>query len=84
MPGKETTDAMFALIMLMKKYRKGQRRASLSIRGPRESLCQGSAIVVLYEKISNSGKICTTCTGYVQGKRNSGEVCCRNYRKFQD
>ena len=25
MPGKETTDAMFALIMLMEKYRKSQR-----------------------------------------------------------
>ena len=24
-PGKETTDAMFALIILMEKYRKGQR-----------------------------------------------------------
>ena len=40
--------------------------------------------VVLYEKIRNSGKVCVTCTGYVQGKQNSGEVCSRNYRKFQD
>ena len=40
--------------------------------------------VLLYEKTRNGGKVCVTCTGYVQGKRNSGEVCSRNYRKFQD
>ena len=64
MPGKETTDAMFALRMLMEKYREGQR-ATLCIRGHRESLWQGSAgrAVVLYEKIRNSGKVRATCTG---------------------
>ena len=36
-PGKETTGVMFALRMLMEKYREGQR-ATLCIRGPRESL----------------------------------------------
>ena len=39
--------------------------------------------MVLYEKIRNGRKICVTCTGYVQGKQNSNEVCNRNYRKFQ-
>ena len=39
--------------------------------------------MVLYEKIRNSGKVCATSTGYVRGKQNSGEVCNRNYRKFQ-
>ena len=65
MPGKGTTDAMFALRMLMEKYREGQ--ATLSIRIPIESLRQGSAgtAVVPYEKIRNSGKVCATCTGYV-------------------
>ena len=46
MPGKETTDAMFALRMLMKKYREGQRElpcVSLDLakaynRAPREEL----------------------------------------------
>ena len=49
----------------------------LCICGPRESLRQGSArrAVVLHEKIRNSRKVCATCTGYVQGKQNSGEVC---------
>ena len=64
MPGKGTTDAMFAFD---KKVQGRSKRATLCIRGPRESLRQGSAgrAVVLYEKIRNSGKICATCTGYV-------------------
>ena len=79
MPGKGTTDAMFALRMFMEK------RASLCTCEHKESLRQGSArrAVVLYDKIRNGTKICATYTGYVQGKRNSGEVCSRNYRKFQ-
>ena len=40
--------------------------------------------MVLYEKIRNGGKVCETCTGYVRCKRNSGEMCSSNYRKFQD
>ena len=61
------------------------KRATLCIRGPRESLRQYSErrAVILHEKIRNGGKVCETCTGYVRGKRNSGEVCSRNYRKFQ-
>ena len=44
MSGKRTTHAMFALRMLMEKYMEGQRHlhATLCIRGPRESLRQGS------------------------------------------
>ena len=82
MPRKRTINAMFDLRMLMKIT---EKRATLCIRGPRESLRQGSEkrTVILYEKIRNGGKICATCTGYVRGKRNSGEVCSRNYRKFQ-
>ena len=40
----------------------------MCIRGPRESLRQGSVgrAVVLYEKIRNSGKVCATSTGYVR------------------
>ena len=61
------------------------KRGLLCIRGPRESLRQVSARsdVVLYEKIRNSGKAFATCTGYVPRKQNSGEVCSRNYKKFQ-
>ena len=65
MPGKETTDGMFALRMLMEKYKEGQRELHC-VFVTRESLRQGSVgrAVVLYEKIRNSGKVCTTCTGY--------------------
>ena len=67
MPGKGTTDAMFALRMLMKKVQGRSKRATLCIRGPREGLRQGSTgrAVVLHEKIRNSGNVCTTSTGYV-------------------
>ena len=66
-PGKGITDAMSALRMLMEKYRKGQKTATLCIRRLREDLRQGSTgrAVVLYEKIRNSGKVCATSTGYV-------------------
>ena len=72
----------------MEKYREGQRELHYTynyIRGPIESIRQGSMkrAVVLYEKISNGKKVCTTCTGYVPGKRNSGEVCSRNYKSFK-
>ena len=77
MPGKGTTDGMLASTMLM--------GAILCTREPRENLrqCSERKVVVLYEKIRNGGKVCATCSGYVRGKRNSGEVCSRNYRKFQ-
>ena len=69
MPGKRTTNAMFALRMLMEKYRARVYCVSfMCIRGPRKSLRRGSAerAVVLYDKIRNSRrKICATCTGYV-------------------
>ena len=67
MLGKETTDAMFALRMLMEKYREGQKKLHCVFVNLRESLRQGSTrrAVVLYEKIRNNGKVCATCTGYV-------------------
>ena len=56
MPGKGTIDAMFALRMLMEKYKESQREFTLCICGPRESLRQGytGKAVVLHEKIRNS------------------------------
>ena len=82
MPGKGTTDAIFALRMLMEKYRENQIELHCVFvdleksydRVPREEL---------YEKIMNDRKVCATCTGYVRGKRISGEVCSRKYRNFQ-
>ena len=43
------------------------KRATLCIRGPRESLRQSSTerALVLYEKIRNNGKVCATSTEYV-------------------
>ena len=62
-----TTDAMFALRMLMEKVQERSKRATLCLHGPRESLQQGSErrAVILYEKIKNDEKVCATCTGYV-------------------
>ena len=85
MPGKETTDAMFASRMLMEKYRKCQRElhcvfVDLEIaynRVTREELWY------CMKKSEMAEKVGATCTGYVRGKRNSAEVCSRNYRKFQ-
>ena len=82
MPGKETTDVMFALRMLMEKYREDQRELYCIIVDL-EKAYDKKRVVVLYEKIKNGGKICATCTEYIRGKQNSGEVCSRNYRKFQ-
>ena len=67
MPGKETTDAMFSLTMLMQKYRKGQRELHCVFVDLEKQLTTGSArrAVVLYEKIRYSGKVCATCAGYV-------------------
>ena len=67
MPGKGTIDAMFALRMLMEKYREGQRElycVFVDLEKAYERASVGKA-VVLYEKIRNSGKVCVTCTGYV-------------------
>ena len=67
MPGKGTTDAMFVLRMLMEKCKEGQRQlhcvfVNLVIaydRVPREELWYSK------RKSRNSGKVCTTSTGYV-------------------
>ena len=64
MPGKETTDAMFALKMLMEKYREGQRElycVFVNLEKAYERVPQEE----LYEKIRSSEKGCATCTGYL-------------------
>ena len=73
---------MFALRMLMEKYREGQRKLHCAFvdlekaynRIPREELW--------YCMRKSELKVCATCTGYVRGKQNSGQAC-RNCRKFQ-
>ena len=82
MPGKRTTDAMFALRMLMEKYREGQRELYCVFVDLEKAYDRVTA-VVLYEKSKISEQVCATCTRYVRGKQNSGEVCSRNCRKFQ-
>ena len=66
MPGKGTT-CHVCFKNVDRKVRGRSKRATLCIRGPRESLRQGSTrrAVVLHEKIRNSRKVCTTSTGYV-------------------
>ena len=70
MPGKGTTNAMFALRMLMEKYRKGQRELHCIFvdlkkaynRVPQEELWYCMGKLEIAEK-------CATCTGYVQVKQ---------------
>ena len=70
MPGKRTTDTMFALRILMEKCRKGQTELHCVFvdlekfydRIPRR-------VVVMHEKIRNGGKVCANCIGCVRGKR---------------
>ena len=85
MPGKGTTDAMFALRMLIEKYKEGQRELHcVFVDYCTKSLPQVSRTkaVLLHEKIRNGKKVIATCTRYIRGKRSSGEMCSRNYKKF--
>ena len=84
MPGKGTTDAMFALRMLMGKYREGQRELHCVFVDLKKAYDRVPRKDLWYcKRKSNSGKKCATCTGYARGKRNRVEVCSRNYKKFQ-
>ena len=68
MPGKETPDAMFALIMLREKYREGQSELHcvfVDLEKAYDRVRSAGKAVILYEKIRNSGKVCATCTKYV-------------------
>ena len=68
MPGKGTTDAMFALRMVMEKYwEAGQRELHCVFVQLEKALRQGftGRAVVMYEKIRNSEKVYATCTEYV-------------------
>ena len=57
----------------------------MCIRGPRESLRQGSQrrAVVLYEKIRNGGKVSATCSEYVRGKRTGVRCAVQTTESFK-
>ena len=82
-PGKGTTDVIFALRMLMEKYRDGQREFHCVFvdlekaynRVPREELWY------CIRKSGMAEKYVRLVQDMYEG--NSGEVCNRNYRKFQ-
>ena len=66
MPGKGTINAMFALRMLMEKYKEGQRVLHCVFMDLEKAYVRPKRrAVVLYEKIRNSGKVCVTCPGFV-------------------
>ena len=67
MPGKETTDVMFALRILMKKYREGQRELHcvfVEIEKAYDRVAREELWYCMRE-IRNRGKVCATSTGYV-------------------
>ena len=85
MPGKGTTDAMFSLIMLMEKYREGQRQLHcvfVDLEKAEDRVLR-KELWYCMKKSGIAKNICAICTGYIRGKQNSGEMCNRNYRKFQ-
>ena len=57
MPRKSTTDAMFALRVLMEKCRGGGQKELHCVFVDLKSLCQGSKrrAVVLYEEVTSGG-----------------------------
>lgn len=67
MPGKNTTDGMFALRMLIEKYREGQNELhcvfvdleKVSDRVLREQ------VWLLYEKVRTGREVCKSAAGYV-------------------
>ena len=67
MPGKGNQRCHVCFKNIDGKVQGRSKTARLCIRGPRESLQQGSAgrAVILYEKIRNSEKVYTNSTGYV-------------------
>ena len=84
MPGKEATDAMFALRMLMKKYREGQRKLySVFVdlekaydRFPKENL------LYFMRKSGMAEKYVQLVQDMYEG--SEAMVRSRNYRKYQD
>ena len=67
MPEKGTIYAIFALRMLMEKYRKGQRELHcvfVDLEKAYDRVPERKALE-LYEKIRKGRKVCATCTRYV-------------------
>ena len=56
MPGKSTTDVMFALRLLMEKYREGQKELRCVFVDPKKAHERGG--VVLYEEVGSGREVC--------------------------
>ena len=84
MPGKVTTNAMFALRMLMEKYKEGQRELHCVFMDLDKAYNS-----ILREKLWYCMRKLGMAKKYVRlvqdmyEDSNSGEVCSRNNRKFQ-
>ncbi len=88
MPGRSTTDAIFALRMMMEKYREGQKELHcvfIDLESGAEIYRSGAErrAVVLHEVLGSGREVCEGGEGHVRKQRNSSKVCCRNDGGFR-
>ena len=65
MPRKSTTDAIFALRVLMEKYREGQKELHCVFVDLEKAYDKVQREVVLHEEVTSGGEVCQGCARYV-------------------